>query len=349
MRALRIGTSLSVLTFALLAGIASAQPFGSWETFSGPTSGYIEVPSAPDLNPATSMTIEAWVAVSNPAGSSCVSLVGKDFTQAYWVGVCGTTLRSYFRGTSSLYDAGTLNAGLHHIAAVFDGDAHVHSHYIDGELVGSRTETGTPTPSSAPFRIGSDVSYAHTPLGLIDEVRIWSIARSIGDIRSTINVPINTPQPGLVAVWSFDGGVGDVVGGHGGVVGGSGVFPFTFPAILNCGAGSPTEPCLNDHFSVSVNWRTPDGGTGQGTAISCPSSDSAIFWFFSPDNWELLVKALDACALNNRTWLFSAATTNVFYRLNVFDVRAGVNKVYFNYPGPPAPAVTDTGAFATCP
>ena len=27
---------------------------------------------------------------------------------------------------------------------------------------------------------------------------------------------------------------------------------------------------------------------------------------------------------------------------------AGVNKIYFNYPGPPAPAVTDTGAFATC-
>jgi len=33
----------------------------------------------------------------------------------------------------------------------------------------------------------------------------------------------------------------------------------------------------------------------------------------------------------------------------VFDVRAGVNKIYFNYPGPPAPAVTDTNAFATCP
>jgi hypothetical protein len=33
----------------------------------------------------------------------------------------------------------------------------------------------------------------------------------------------------------------------------------------------------------------------------------------------------------------------------VLDVLAGANKVYFNCPGPPAPAVTDVGARATCP
>lgn len=61
------------------------------------------------------------------------------------------------------------------------------------------------------------------------------------------------------------------------------------------------------------------------------------------------VKVLNACVLNDRIWVFSAATTNVFYRLEAFDVQAGVNKIFFNYPGPPAPAVTDTSAFATCP
>ena len=79
------------------------------------------------------------------------------------------------------------------------------------------------------------------------------------------------------------------------------------------------------------------------------SSNSGIFWFFSSDNWEVMVKVLNACGLNNRYWVFSAATTNEFYRMEVFDVRAGVNKIYFNYPGPPAPAVTDVDAFATCP
>ena len=78
-------------------------------------------------------------------------------------------------------------------------------------------------------------------------------------------------------------------------------------------------------------------------------ADSGLFWFFAPSNWEVMVKVLNACGLNDRYWVFSAATTNVFYRLEVFDVAEGAQKIYFNYPGPPAPAVTDTGAFATCP
>lgn len=58
-----------------------------------------------------------------------------------------------------------------------------------------------------------------------------------------------------------------------------------------------------------------------------------------------MVKALNGCSLNSRYWVFSASTTNLFYRLYVFDVTSGVGKTYFNYPGPPAPAVTDAHAF----
>jgi len=44
------------------------------------------------------------------------------------------------------------------------------------------------------------------------------------------------------------------------------------------------------------------------------------------------------------------AAKKIAYDIEARDlIRAGVNKVYFNYPGPPAPAVTDVNAFATCP
>jgi len=34
----------------------------------------------------------------------------------------------------------------------------------------------------------------------------------------------------------------------------------------------------------------------------------------------------------------------------VVEASTGITKIYFNYPGPPAPAVTDTTAFtAACP
>jgi hypothetical protein len=119
--------------------------------------------------------------------------------------------------------------------------------------------------------------------------------------------------------------------------------------ILNCGGNTATSLCLNDRFLVDVEWRATPASSGVGRTVSCSSDDSGLFWFFAPENWELMVKVIDGCGLNNRYWVFSAATTNVFYRMEVFDVRAGAQKIYFNYPGPPAPAVTDTSAFATCP
>ena len=61
----------------------------------------------------------------------------------------------------------------------------------------------------------------------------------------------------------------------------------------------------------------------------------------------LLVFSTVAAAQPFGAW--AAATTNVFYRLEVLNVRGGANRIYFNYPGPPAPAMTDTAAFATCP
>ncbi len=47
------------------------------------------------------------------------------------------------------------------------------------------------------------------------------------------------------------------------------------------------------------------------------SNDSAIFYFFQPANFELLVKIVDGCGSNNRFWVFYAATTNVEFTLRV--------------------------------
>ena len=63
----------------------------------------------------------------------------------------------------------------------------------------------------------------------------------------------------------------------------------------------------------------------------------------------MLVKVLNGCALNNRYWVFAAATTDVGYTLRVTDTETGRIKTYTNQVGQAAPAITDTDAFATCP
>jgi hypothetical protein len=327
---------------------AQAQPFGVWNNYAGPTHGYVRIPHSPALNPTGTFTFEAWVNVSDANGGGCSSIAGKGYTTTWWIGLCGTTLRSYLRGNGSLRDGGVIpTSGWTHIAITFDGANR--RHYINGELIATFAETGALPANGNEVRIGSDVDYQHTPHGSIDEVRLWNVARTTSQLRATINVPLTSAQPGLIAVWA--GAAADALGAHNGSIQGSGVTGSTFPVAITCGSGSSTALCLQGRFGITAKFRVGAPGTAEGTAQVVPVANpgSGLFWFFSADNWEIMVKAINGCGLNNRYWIFSAATTNVFYRLEAFDIRAGVNKVYFNYPGPPAPAVTDTDAFATCP
>jgi len=119
-------------------------------------------------------------------------------------------------------------------------------------------------------------------------------------------------------------------------------------ATLAC-SNQPQALCLNNsRFRVTVNWRTPQGQTGQGQAIPY-TSDSGFFWFFNNANLEMMIKVLNGCTINSRYWAFHAATTNVEYTLTVTDTQTGQVRTYFNPLNRPAATVLDTAAFATCP
>jgi concanavalin A-like lectin/glucanase superfamily protein len=356
-----VGLVLCVSGFAMgmAGGAARAQPFTAWlrSTPGYPTtSGFIQIPHSAALNPTGAFTIEAWVSISNNvSGEDCRSIAGKNYLGAWWIGQCNDlsgnpTLRSYLKGGGSRKDGGIIPRGpWTHVAVVFNGTHRLH--YINGELAASFVETGPLTVSGDPVRIFSDVSWPRSPNGAIDEVRLWNVARSIGQIRANLNKRITTAQPGLVGVWSLDGSANDIISTHDGATMGTGLGFFTFAVAASCAGPTATTLCLQSRFVVSAQWRTnPTPGTPPDGNAQVVTSDigSGIFWFFSANNWEIMAKAINGCGLNNRYWFFSAATTNVFYRVTVTDVH-GEQKIYFNYPGPPAPAVTDTDALATCP
>jgi hypothetical protein len=340
---------LALVAILALPQAAEAQPFRTYLGFTGgATHGYVRVPHSSALNPTGGFTFEAWVRLDTPDG--CRSIAGKNYTQAWWIGICGNTLRSYLKGGGSSHDGGVVPTDTWtHIAVTFDGSNR--RHYVNGELTGTFAETGPLTTSTSELRIGSDVSWQFTPDGRIEEVRIWNVARSVSQLRANINVPITTAQAGLVAVYDFQGDYDDIVSTNDGSLQGAGGNLFSITALGACGASTSTTLCLQSRFNVIARFRTGAPGTAEGTAQVVPVANpgSGLFWFFSSDNWEVMVKAINGCGLNNRKWIFSAATTNVFYRLEVLDRPAGEQKIYFNYPGPPAPAVTDTSALATCP
>jgi hypothetical protein len=194
------------------------------------------------------------------------------------------------------------------------------------------------------LRIGQDVSWgaSHQFRGIIDEVRLWNVARSEEEIDRYKDLAIDVGFPGLVAVWNF--GPNDVFGVHDGTNVGS-VAGLTVPA----GAcwRSTSQLCLNGRFRVTVDWET-NSDDGAGVAVPEGSSDSGMFWFFEERNWEFLVKVLDACAINNRYWVFAAATTDVGYTLTVHDELTGETAVYENPVGTASPAINDTAALDSC-
>jgi acid phosphatase type 7 len=126
-----------------------------------------------------------------------------------------------------------------------------------------------------------------------------------------------------------------------------GTFTDSGTAACHSAAGD-TLPLLGGRFRAQVAWRDFAGTTGTGRRVPTAAGDSGVFWFFHPDNWELLVKMVDGCAANGRFWVFGAGVTNVEYELTVTDTATGRSARYANPLGQVASAVADTRAFE-CP
>ncbi|MXX77101.1 MAG: hypothetical protein F4210_02260 [Holophagales bacterium] len=93
--------------------------------------------------------------------------------------------------------------------------------------------------------------------------------------------------------------------------------------------------CLRQRFEVQVHWTDPDvaGNRGRGGAIPVPESDeSGLFWFFDPENIELVVKVLDGRGIDGNYWVFFGALSDVEYWLTVRDPVGGLNRTYHNPP-----------------
>jgi plastocyanin len=107
--------------------------------------------------------------------------------------------------------------------------------------------------------------------------------------------------------------------------------------------------CLGGRFKVSVKFAT-SSTNGNGTTVPLAANpDSGLFYFFSSNNIEMLIKVINGCPLSSTYWVFFAATTNVQFTVTVVDTMAGKTKVYFNPLNQAAVPVQDTAAFATCP
>lgn len=100
---------------------------------------------------------------------------------------------------------------------------------------------------------------------------------------------------------------------------------------------------LGGRFTVEVDWRVrTDTGPGHPEALG---NRAGRFWFFRPENPELLIKMVPACGPFGHNWFFATGLTDVGVTIRVTDTTTGVERLYEDPEGQVFEPIQDTAGF----
>ncbi len=177
----------------------------------------VTFPPDEQFDPETPLTIEAWVYREDDA--RCETIVSHDNTQSFWLGFC-PNLRFYRSGGTFADAMGTVpEKAWTHVAASYDGTTV--RFYIDGQPAGTSALANTGGDHDIALDIGKSGNSLRM-LGQLDEIRIWSVARTASQI-SLNQFDELRDEDGLVAVFA-GGDATESINGLDGVAG-AGVVP----------------------------------------------------------------------------------------------------------------------------
>jgi hypothetical protein len=269
----------------------------------------VVVPDNGSLNPSEALTVEAWVyrRTGSAYGETIVDRRRDGDNKTGWVLSIPASSQLRFRagdgtGYVSVFSASRIPLRKWvHVAGVWDGS--MLRLYVDG----------TPEPDAAPFAgpidypgtydtsIGRRGSGQYGLFGDLDEVRIWSIARSAADLAEGAQCSFfeSPPPDTLLARWPFEGNAEDAsaYGNHGTLtapgsfVKRAGAVPVDCPGVDSDGDGVMDRP---DNCPLAPNADQADSdGDGAGDACDmCPGVVVSGQWDSDEDG---VADACDVC------------------------------------------------------
>ncbi|MEK7786755.1 MAG: Ig-like domain-containing protein, partial [Chloroflexota bacterium] len=177
------------------------------------TDDYVSVPDAPSLNPAA-VTVEAWAKFDSLADRPHLVGKGTGSQGAYWLVVeTNGTPRFFYTKSGETWSAVNGAAGdivpgaWYHFAGVYDGtNATI---YVNGVAKGTVVNAGTlATTDPNPVWFGRNSGGTDSFAGMLDEVRIWNVARTAAELQAAMNTPLTGAEAGLAGYWRLDEGAG---------------------------------------------------------------------------------------------------------------------------------------------
>jgi len=157
------------------------------------------------LDITSAYTLEAWVA--NFGGESFPRITDKypapsiyiaeSTNQLGWYGYVGGVSRDFvFSNTSISIGVWT------HVAVTYDGSAI--KAYVNGILKDTRSYSGALSTTTNNLTLGNRPAGDRALLGKLDELRIWSDARTATEIQDNMFKVLNGDEANLVAYYTFD-------------------------------------------------------------------------------------------------------------------------------------------------
>ena len=168
---------------------------------------------------ASGFTVELWVnAESSGAHTGLLDKMDQTPTSVFngWkLNVNGSgTGPAFYIGDDDGFEsvghtASITDGSWHHVSAVYDATADTIELYVDGVASGSPTDVSGLTVSqfanTENLLIGSDSLAANPSLnGMMDDVRIWSEARTAEEIADNFDKSLSGNEANLEAYWKFD-------------------------------------------------------------------------------------------------------------------------------------------------
>jgi hypothetical protein len=254
-----------------------------------------QAPDSASLRITGPMTVEAWIKRSvagvqhsivekygctAPAGGYVLRVTASDKL------MFGT--RDDCNNGSSATGATSIPAGVWtHVAGVWDGVAC--KVYMNGVLDGTLPTTRNPKAGNTPLKIG-ERGNGGTPFnGLIDEVRVWNVARTSAQLSAGKGVCLTGGESGLAGYWRCNESSGalasDLSANHNNASLFNGAFFSASTAPVTCGGGGggggeaaselamPLQPPVLGMVTLAgARWLTVTGAPG-GTCTIQVSSD----------------------------------------------------------------------------
>jgi hypothetical protein len=255
--------NLSLDTNRTASAIYTPTPSGSGQAllYDG-LNDFVQIPDSASVRITNFITVEAWIkrAVRGAqhsivekydcnGGGYVLRVTPEDLLLFATLDDCGDF--SLVTGATSLQ-----SNTWYHVAGLWDGsELRV---YVNGVLDGAASASRNPKAGTSPLRIGQRGNDGTFFAGVIDEVRLWNVARTEPQLAANKDGCLSGTESGLAGYWRFDEGNGTVANdattnnNDGQLING----PIWVPSPLAC-AGPPGT---NEIRTLTVSSENPNAG-----------------------------------------------------------------------------------------